>query len=667
MSIAVGNLYAQLNITSPTNNQVIQRDSAGFATLSVTAYAYFPYSQIKAHLTPVEGNVHKAKEWLFDEDQVRQGFLNTTFHAETGWYQLKLIGSTLLGFQDSIIVARVGVGEVFLVAGNSNAMGLPGLGSKSASSSVISFNAVNKTLNRENITVAPDVPMQIPTFSVLEKDHFIFPGGEASWYWGELGDMLSKRWKTPVLFFNAAWAAANSENYRDAGSGKDAYNLYVGKFWPNRQPYSNIVNTLRYQTSSTGLRAILWSHGENDAQLGFKEEDYFTNIRTLIQNSRTDAGYNVPWLIARNSASNRMKDPYLPVLNAQNRLSEIKNFNVFKGPYLDTIQIPRPPSEHFENITGGIQGLTLAASAWNRSLSDSIVKKLIPHQLEYSIHTGVTPARLFPGATFSLPYRLTGQISGNIFVQAELMDRNGQFVSTAGSGKDNSVQINLPADLPNGTYRIRLTGTNAVNSGTPIPGKVLPGSVSDSFYIDHNHKSIEFVNNIQARLIGTDIHISWLLASNPQLSRMVLQKTIDGYRYSDLQEFESPPSQSQVYGYSDKNLGENAIFYRLKMEYLDGKTTYSTVVTIFQNGGPDELIVFPNPVSEQQFYLNPQMDAPFQYSLFDITGREHPITVSDREVVGLISVRPVYALPAGNYIFRIVNDSEVKTQNVLFR
>jgi hypothetical protein len=649
-------LYAQLNLTSPVNNQVMQRDSVGTATIPVTGYAYFPYTRITALFTPIEGNVHQPKQWSFDQEQVRQGFLHVVMRAQTGWYQLKLIGYSDEGITDSIVVPRVGVGEVFMVTGNSNAMGLPGLGAKSTSSQVVSMNAVNKILNSENITVAPDEPMQPPQFEILKSDNFIFPSGETSWYWGELGEMLSKRWNTPVLFFNAAWAAANAENYRDAASGKDAYNLYVGKFWPNRQPYSNIVNTIRYFASSSGIRAVLWAHGENDAQLGFKENDYFNYIRTLIANSRLDTGYNIPWIIARNSASNAQKEPYLPILNAQNRLTEIKNFNAFKGPYLDTIQIPRPVSGHFENVTGGLQGLTLAATSWNRSLPDSVIKNIVPIQPTHFIHTGVTPARLYPGASFTLPFEVTDAASGTISLQADLLDKNGKYVVNAGSGTKSPLSVTIPTGIPNGDYKLRLTANKPV----------LPGSVSDEFYVNNSYKNVEFINTIAARVKDQNIYISWLLAADPLLQQMTLQKTTDGVSYIDLESFKGSGPASQVYGYKDHNPGEGSIFYRLRMEYTNGTVAHSTIVTVFLNGAPPDLLVFPNPVTNQQFYLKAETGKTIQCRLFDISGNEHPVYTSDREAIGLIIVRPIYHLPSGVYILKITTDTGINTQRILF-
>jgi hypothetical protein len=647
----------QISITSPVNNQVLQRDFDGFGSISITGYAYFPYSRITAHLIPIEGNGHSMKELNFSPDQITQGFLHSEIRAKTGWYQLKFIGFSDDGITDTAMVERIGIGEVFLVTGNSNAMGLPGLGAKDASSQVVSFNAINKTLNNENITVAPDVPMPPTSFSVLRKEHYIFPNGETSWYWGELGDMLSKRWNTPVLFFNAAWAAANSENYRDAATGKDAYNLYVGKFWPNRQPYTNIVNSMRYLTSLTGIRAVLWSHGENDAQLGFKEEEYFNHIRTLIENSRKDSGYNIPWFIARNSASNTLKDPYLPVINAQNRLINIKNFNTFRGPDLDTIQIPRPLSGHFENVTGGMQGLTLAASAWSRSLADSVVNRVSPIQPEFFVHTGVLPARLYPGASFSLPFEISGEVPGRISMQAELLDTSGNYVANAGSGAASPISVTIPADIPTGEYRLRLTADNPV----------LPGSVSGKFYVNNNLRHVDHVSSIAARIEDQHIYVSWLLAADPALTEMTLQKTRDGLNYTDMKRFEGAGAVSRVYGYKDDNPGEGTIFYRLQMEYLNGTSTYSTIVTIFLSGAPADLVVFPNPVLNQQFYVKAETGKVTDFKLFDLKGNEHPIYVSDREAIGLTVVRPVYHLPAGIYIFKSFTETGTSTQRAFFK
>ncbi|GGM74876.1 hypothetical protein GCM10010967_02960 [Dyadobacter beijingensis] len=656
------NARAQLVVTSPAASQVMQRNAAGTASIAITGYAHYPYSSIQVTLTPIEGNTHPAQAQQLDDTQLAQGFLHTTFTAATGWYRLKLIATAPNGVTDSAVVARVGVGEVFLVTGNSNAMGLPGLGAKDASANVVSYNAVNKTLNAENITVAPDGPMPVPAFEPLKSGNNIFPNGETAWYWGELGDLLFQRWKTPVLFYNTAWAAANAENYRDAASGKDAYNLYVGKFWPNRQPYTNIINTMRYLISLTGVRAVLWAHGENDAQLGFNENQYFEGIRTLILNSRKDSGYNIAWYIARNSASNQLKDPYLPVLNAQNRLIALSGFNAFQGPYLDTIQIPRPASAHFENVPGGVQGLSLAARAWNRSLADTAIARTTPLQPAYALHTGVTPARMYPGATFNLPFVVTGSVPADLQIAAELYDAEGHFIAVAGNGAGSPLKIQLPASLANGAYRIRLAGQNPM----------LPGSLSGTFYVESSAREIDYVHAISTKTLGADMRMAWALAPVPGLATITLQKTTNGQTYTDLETFTAPPANaSGVYGFTDTAPGDGTLFYRLKLGYSNGSTSYSTIITLFRNGAPAPWTVFPNPVTQQHFYVMPPADPAtieegITCRIFDAAGREHPLYTSAHEAVGLLSVRPVYALPAGKYILQVTAGDQRHTRHIVF-
>jgi hypothetical protein len=653
-------LYAQITITSPVNNQVMQRDTLGAAKIQVTAYSYFPYKRVEAKLTALPGNPHATVTTAFDTEQLLQGFLHTSITAESGWYKLTLTGFSSNGFTDSTIIPRVGVGEVFLIAGNSNAMGLPDLGAKSASDDVINFNANNKVLNRDNITVAPDSPMPAPQFTPVEAKSALFPSGETSWYWGELGDLLSQRLNAPVLFLNAAWAAANSENYKDGALGKDAYNLYVGKNWPNRQPYTNIKNTLRYFNSWLGIRAVFWAHGENDAQLGFKEEEYFQNIRTLIESSRRDAGYTMSWVLARSSASATHPTPYQPITNAQNRLFTVKNFKVYQGPNLDSVQIPRPAHGHFENINGGLQGLTLAAGAWNRVLTESFLSQVAPVQPKYMIHTGVTPSELKPGSSFILPYSISGMVSQNIPVHAELLNQANEFVDTVGVGNATPLQITLPANLKYGKYKIRVTGSSPV----------LPGSVSTTFYVSESLSQTQYFNHIQARKVDGMIHISWLVSANPNANRMTLQKTTDGETYTDISSVNAVNigSQSHLHAYTDLNTGEGSIFYRVMLEFSNGNKQFSPIATVFQDGAPPYFLVFPNPVTRQQFYLRSDQDNQIlECRLFDVSGKEHLITTNDREMTGTITVKPLSHLPSGRYILRITSKLGTSSQIILLR
>jgi hypothetical protein len=660
LSISAPLVYAQIVITSPLHNQVLQRSQQDSATISVTGYIHQPYKNFSVSLTPLVPGKSSSQIFFPDQEQLDQGFFSLIIKAKTGWYNMRAEGTTLEENIDSISVGRVGIGEVFLVAGNSNAMGLPKLGAKDPKGAVISFNAVNKFLNSEDITVAPNEPMPLPAFSPMKSAGFLFPSGETSWYWGEFGDLLHDRLQVPVLILNAAWAAANSENYRDAASGKNSYNMYVGKNWPNLQPYSNIVNTLKYFNSWLGIRGILWSHGENDAvHLQITQENYFNNIQYLIRRTREDIGQNVPWLIARNSASNASAKPYLPVVNAQTALTKIPKFNVWPGPDMDTIQIPRPSHGHFENVAGGIQGLSEAAKAWNRGLSDSLLKRITPLQPENFIHTGVAPVAAHPGAAFDLPYRIDGTVHGSLTVQAELLDSKGRFVAIAGSGKKSPVKVKIPGSLPDGPYRLRIVSQNPI----------LPGSASEQIQVAGSHEKIIFSHPFTTTVKSQEIRLSWLVSAVTNLDNMVLQKSFNHDSYTDAGVLPAVKnaSASHLYTATESYSDEETVFYRIKFNYLDGTNSYSSAVVVFGKNAPPKFIAFPNPVSGQGFYVRSDATKDFTCTLYDVHGWNHALAIPESDIQGLTLLRTIFPLVPGIYILHVEQAGVVSKQKLIFR
>ncbi len=654
-------LFAQLVITSPLNNQVVQRSQTDSATIAITGYMHLPYAKMEISLEAVSGTMATNITQTVPDEQLSQGFFHSRITTKSGWYRLQLTAWRADGRQDTASVSKVAVGEVFLVAGNSNAMGVPDMGAVSASPNVVSFDTVNKYLNDDNITVAHDEPMRSPTFSQFNSQNFAYPAGETSWLWGELGDMLYKRFGTPVLFLNAGWAAASSINYREAASGKDTFNNYVGKNWPFRQPYSNIPNTLRFFNSSLGIRAVLWSHGENDAyHVKIDQASYFTNIQYLIQRVREDFGFNVPWVIGLSTVTRNENKPYPAVIQAQTALGTLKDFNTWLGPDTDSIQVPRPNHGHFENVNGGIQGLTLAAKAWNRTLPDSFFKTVAPIQPKSFIHTGVVPASAFPGATFTLPFVNTDSSATPSPVRAELLTENGRFVVVVGTGTSSPLTISIPSGVLNGFYRIRIVATKPI----------LVGTVSELIDIHRKYNAIGYIRAMKQKKVDNKIEFSWMMSANPGVTKITLQKSADYFSYIDLIQFPATGNQEQsgVYAYADTDPDQVTMYYRIRMDYSDGSVKYSGGLVIFRDDAPPSFVVFPNPTPNQSFFIKPEIpDQAFSCSLFDVTGREHTVVTDVNEIIGLVMVKPVYSVSAGIYILKIKTETGITSQRIFFR
>jgi len=654
-------LHAQIIITSPINNQVQQRSLTDSASLLITGYAYYPYKKIEVKLearTPVS-----AKPIILNvpEEQLGQGFFHTQISAKTGWHRLLLTATRSDGRQDTASVNKTGIGEVFLITGNSNSMGLPDLGAIGASENVVSFDTVNKILNSDNITVAQDEPMRMARFSQFNSKNFAYPTGETSWYWGELGDMLYKRFGTPVLFLNAGWAAASSISYREAASGKDTFNNYVGKYWPYRQPYSNIPNTLRYFNSWLGIRAVIWSHGENDAyHVRIDQASYFNNIQYLIQRVREDFGFNMPWVIGLSTVTRLENAPYPPVIQAQKTLGTLKGFNTWLGADTDTIQVPRPNHGHFENIAGGVQGLSLAARAWNRSLSDSFFRSVAPVLPKFHILTGSIPASTFPGSSFPVAFSVSNPTSQPLSFRAELLAQNGTFVVLVGRGNSSPLKIEIPSGVLSGSYRIRIVTTSPI----------IVGTVSDPIEIDKKYDAIGYIRQLTTEQKGDKIEVSWMMTANPGIKSITLQKSADYHSFVDLEKFPALNNQSNsgVYAYVDTDGGKASVYYRIRMEYVDGTIKYSGARVIFRDNMPPSFVVFPNPSPDQYFFLKrDKPDEEFTCSLVDLSGHEHTLVTDNNQVLGLTLVKPVYAVSAGIYILKIKTGSAITQQRIIFQ
>lgn len=650
---------AQLAITFPTERMVLQRDPQKPVQIPVSGFAFLPFDRVEARLVALDGSLPVSEEWSLLEARPQHGSFSGSLAAQGGWYRLEVRGIFQEKPVDTVRVNRVGVGEVFLISGNSNAMGLPNLGAKGASDQVVSFNALNKSLNKEFITVAPNEPFPKPVFTPLSATNNVFPAGETPWYWGELGDMLSKRLGVPILFLNASWAAANSENWRETAEGRDTRNIYVGKNWPNRQPYSNLINTLRYINSSVGVRSILWSHGENDAaHLKISQARYYDNMRFLIQRSRQDFGQNVPWVIALASVSINLPSPYLPVVNAQKQLGNDRGFNLWPGPDTDLIQVPRPEHGHFENVNRGTQGLTEAAQAWNNSLTDEFFQKSVPVLPRGFVHTGVVPAAAPPGSRFQISYRVGSNLSAGSQVQAELLNETGAYVATVGAGSGSPLMVTLPGNLAAGQYHIRVV----------VQQPRLVGSLSEPLVVNPELKSPQFIRKFIAYPTEYEVTLYWLMAIDTERRSMTVQKSLDRENYEDVGPVNPGPDtrNPQFYSYVDPNPDEGTAFYRIRTEHWNGSVHFSPSVAVFRGDAPPPFTVFPNPAERGPVFLRTDNAEQFELQLVDQQGRVVPTHVRPSEVIGLSIMEPATFINPGLYTLVVVHEAKRYSQPILF-
>jgi hypothetical protein len=460
LSVISTKSFGQVSVDYPTDRAVFQRDRNNSATIYISGSYTKVTDRIEAKLSPMNGG--EPIDWKVIQNNPQGGFFSGSLdNAKGGWYNLEV--RAIRGDQviSSYQVPHVGVGEVFMIAGQSNGQGFPEskYGQQGAQDDRVNSVNHNKT---EVPQLYQDLPNN-PQFTHLNGDSHISPRGYSAWAWGKLGDKLVEKLNVPILFYNVAWYGTSVMAWRESinGTGKS---VYTGvPIDPSGMPYGNMRDVIQRYTPITGLRGILWIQGEADNDFNTGGDRYFNDLKTVIETSRNDAGKNIPWMVSITSYNNR-NGADKQITDAQQRvINEV--FNVFQGPLTDLIQIPRQDEDgvHFKN-----EGLTQLGEAWNQQLNDNFFANSDPLQ-------AVSPLRISASCAGNGNMNLTvandgmssfswsnGQNSNSIQVG------NGSYRVSARDGRGNvifSPEIRIYEQIQPNQPTIRIEGSNPVCLG----------------------------------------------------------------------------------------------------------------------------------------------------------------------------------------------------------
>ncbi|MFD1142302.1 T9SS type A sorting domain-containing protein [Larkinella insperata] len=347
---------------------VFQRNKGNEASLWIGGYYALPFSRIQVRAEPMDGGT--LLDWTTLQDNPKGGAFAGSVTVRGGWYRLRIRGLQGEQYIEGGGVERIGVGEVFVVAGQSNGQGFFNFGEQGASSDRVS--CVDVGIGDES----PRDPNTLE-FSHLDAGKWIFPRGQSAWCWGALGDRLVARLGVPVLFFNAAWQGSSSKNWRESSEGLQTASDYDGavKFQVG-QPYGNLRTALNYYVQTLGIRAILWHQGEADNFSNRSVDDYFRNLSGVITKSRDHSGRDISWVVSRASYDDE-RGVDGNIIAGQNRVIQTVR-NVFAGPETDGIQIPRVSSYDPDRVHFHDYGLIQLADAWSNSLNDGFFQNSTP-------------------------------------------------------------------------------------------------------------------------------------------------------------------------------------------------------------------------------------------------------------------------------------------------
>lgn len=193
-------LSAQITVSHPISNAVYQRNSASQANLIISgSYSQPIATAIQARLlnasnaTPIPGY-----DWSIIQENPTMGYFSGQFsNVPAGWYTLEIRSLRSGTVLEATTVNRVGIGDVFMIAGQSNGQGYINTGGVGLGS------AYDKVVTHDNGMYCGNANLPFPIITQLTSTTKPGTAGRDAWCYGRLGEKIVDFTGFPVAFFNS--------------------------------------------------------------------------------------------------------------------------------------------------------------------------------------------------------------------------------------------------------------------------------------------------------------------------------------------------------------------------------------------------------------------------------------------------------------------------------
>jgi len=154
-------------------------------------------------------------------------------------------------------------------------------------------------------------------------------------------------------------------------------------------------------------------------------------------------------------------------------------------------------------------------------------------------------------------------------------------------------------------------------------------------------------------LVNNAGQLSWEVTDEVNVRAYEVERSCNGVDYTTIGEV--PATGSRLYQYEDLNISCHLAYYRLRMVDIDGKYTYSKVISINSAGG-NGINVMPNPVGDRlTISFGTGTGGKYGISMTDMSGRQ--VFVQEQVVSGgeTILWNRSPQVQSGNYILTLRN------------
>lgn len=439
---------AQIDVTTPLERSVYQREKNGSADVIISGNYAIPVDKIEVRATPVAEGQGIAISWTILQDKPTGGVFSGKLSMAGGWYKVEvrgLKGGIAIGNIDAI--SRVGVGEVFIIAGQSNAQGMDETNPSAPLPPPAKDDRVNYVIfdndaqNRwTDAPIANIQPLQLQTAwnGNGQNPNIMGPRGHTSWCWGILGDLLAQRLNVPILFVNTGWSGTTVQNWRESSQGIITTNAYAAAVkLPAEMPYGNLRLAMQYYAKPFGARAVLWMQGETDNLPRRTNADTYKNdLKSVISKLSSDVNRSITWVISRTSMVSIPNDPKFTsvtsteIIAGQNAVLRDLPGITYPGPETDNLPAARSDGTHFF----GEVALKVLANAWNETLNTNFFATVNPVSVSQEPKITSVCADNNASVNLTLPDGFQGY-KWSVEVNGRYSERSGRSINTSEPGK----------------------------------------------------------------------------------------------------------------------------------------------------------------------------------------------------------------------------------------
>jgi len=341
-----------LGITDPMIRQVVQRRDDNVGRILVVGTYSGNVDGFQAMSTVRPGMSGTPRGWtpLVDLTIFEGHFIGIFRQPAGGFYDLQFRPTFQGQVGSPVNVFAVGVGEVFITAGQSNSTNW---GSRTGFVPDLRVSSFNPGNGRGMDTNFPGASWQWGIDPQPTLDRSV--DGSA---WPLMASNLAEALNVPIGLYSSGYGGTLIEQWLPGQVIEPA-----SATSPQIVLFDHLIYAIEYLNGRGGVRAVLWDQGESDYGFQTNPALYQANLRYLINESRIITGVPVKWMVAKAATPLTVALADRQAIEAA-QAAVVDNVLTFPGPDTDSVglayRVPSPIGPLHFNAAG----LTLLGGYW---------------------------------------------------------------------------------------------------------------------------------------------------------------------------------------------------------------------------------------------------------------------------------------------------------------